>query len=137
MIKIYFEGLSDFEPWSGGKDTWDALSQDDRDKLESFLEDAYPDGMSATELNDLLWHDRETVAEWLGFRNADAMLEGDHETWEEHYKTFLTEEFPDVDEDLIDDFIDECLAENESDSTLKENFPAWLHDTLSEDEDEE
>lgn len=33
----------------------------------------YPDGMSETELNDLLWFEDDTIAEWLGFEDWEAL----------------------------------------------------------------
>ena len=35
-------------------------------RLGSVLEELYPEGMSPTELNDLLWFDFESVCRWLG-----------------------------------------------------------------------
>ena len=40
-------------------------------ELEAILEDAYPDGMDETELNDLLWFESETVFEWLGIGDEE------------------------------------------------------------------
>lgn len=75
-MKIYKEeSLSNFGWWSGAK--WTAQRIDEErgergwDELEAILEDAYPDGMDETELNDLLWFEPETVFEWLGIRNKD------------------------------------------------------------------
>jgi hypothetical protein len=67
-MKLYTEkSLSSFEPWSGAKDTFKYLEDHDLlDDLEAILEDAYPDGMDETALNDLLWFESETVYEWLG-----------------------------------------------------------------------
>lgn len=36
--------------------------------MEATLEELYPDGMSETELNDLLWFEPDTVFEWVGLR---------------------------------------------------------------------
>lgn len=66
--------LSNFEAWSGGKDTVDALTSDQLDTIESNLNELYPDGMDETELNDFLWFERETIAEWLGYKSVDAMF---------------------------------------------------------------
>lgn len=35
-------------------------------RLENVLEDLYPDGMTESELNELLWMDPDSVFEWLG-----------------------------------------------------------------------
>ena len=66
-MRLYKEGISNFTPWSGAVDTWNALDEHDKiDTLESILEDIYPDGMSETDLNDLLWFEPEAVYEWVG-----------------------------------------------------------------------
>ena len=66
-MKIYTdESLRNFEFWSQGYENAKELYYDELDTIEEILEDAYPDGMDATELNDLFWHDFDTVLEWLG-----------------------------------------------------------------------
>ena len=66
-MKIIHEGLDKFVPWSGAISTWERIQEENKqDALESTLEDLYPDGMTETELNDLLWFDEESVYEWLG-----------------------------------------------------------------------
>lgn len=65
-LKLYTD-LGDYKPWSGAVDTWEKIVDADMvDDLEYMLEDAYPEGLSVTELNDLLWFEPETVFEWLG-----------------------------------------------------------------------
>ena len=72
-MKIYSEtSLENFEAWSGAVDTLDRVREAGKcDELESILEELYPDGMSATELNDLLWFEPETVFEWLGIEEEE------------------------------------------------------------------
>lgn len=75
-MKIYKEeSLANFEFWSGAEDTaqriWEEKGREGFDQLEAILEDAYPDGIDATELNDLLWFDAETVYEWLGIGDEE------------------------------------------------------------------
>jgi hypothetical protein len=66
-MKIYSENsLSNFEFWSGAKDNAAKLTDKELDQIESILEDSNPDGMSATEINDLFWFEFETVCEWIG-----------------------------------------------------------------------
>lgn len=139
MIKIYYEGFESYEPWSGAKDVWNALSSEDKDQLEVMLEDLYPDGMSETELNDLLWHDSETVAEWLGYRDYEAMMNGDRNSWSEHYKEVLTEKFDDYDEDIISEYIEDEVSDGDSDSDVIDNFVSWYHENCAmyADDDEE
>ena len=72
-MRIYSEtSLENFEAWSGAIDTLDRVREAGKcDELESILEDLYPDGMSETELNDLLWFEPETVFEWLGIEEEE------------------------------------------------------------------
>ena len=75
-MKIYTEqSLADFKFWSGAETTaqriWEERGTEGWNELEAILEDAYPDGIDETELNDLLWFDAETVYEWLGIGDED------------------------------------------------------------------
>ena len=72
-MRIYSEtSLENFEAWSGAIDTLGRVREAGKcDELESILEDLYPDGMSETELNDLLWFEPETVYEWLGIEEEE------------------------------------------------------------------
>jgi hypothetical protein len=66
--------LRDFDFWSGAKDTVDYLTSDDLDTIEDMLEDAYPDGMTETQLNDLFWFDTDVIAEWLGYDDFESLI---------------------------------------------------------------
>ena len=65
--------LNDFEAWSGAEDTMDVLTSDQLDTIECMLEDLYPDGIEETDLNDFLWFEKDTIAEWLGFGDWDEL----------------------------------------------------------------
>ena len=83
-MKIYKEeSLSNFEWWSGAEDTaqriWEERGTEGWNELEAILEDAYPDGMDETELNDLLWFEPETVYEWLGIDGEEDEDEEDED----------------------------------------------------------
>ena len=59
--------LKNFKAWSGAKDTLNKLIELDKcDDLEFILEDLYPNGMTETQLNDILWFDDEWIYETLG-----------------------------------------------------------------------
>lgn len=72
-MKIYSEiSLENFGAWSGAVDTLDRVKEENKcDELENILEEIYPDGMSETELNDLLWFEPEQVFEWLGIEEEE------------------------------------------------------------------
>ena len=74
-MKIYIEkSLSNFEFWSGAKDTIKYLTDEELDTIESILEDWYPDGMSETEINDFFWFEEDTIAEWLGYNDFEEIM---------------------------------------------------------------
>lgn len=59
--------LDYYKPWAGAIDTWDTIEAAGKlAELEAILEDCYPEGISMGGLNDLLWHDGDTVLGWLG-----------------------------------------------------------------------
>ena len=59
--------IGDYEPWSGAVDTWDKIVQEGKvNDLDFMLEEIYPDGMTMTQLNDLLWFEDEWIFEMLG-----------------------------------------------------------------------
>ena len=79
-MKLYKEeSISNFEFWSGAKDTAGYLTEQEFSTIESILEDTYPDGMSATQLNDLFWFEDDTIAEWLGYSSFDEIMNRDKE----------------------------------------------------------
>ena len=66
--------LRDFDFWSGAKDTVDYLTSDELDTIEDILEDAYPNGMTETQVNDLFWFDTDVIAEWLGYDDFESLV---------------------------------------------------------------
>ena len=67
-MKITSEmSLKNFKAWSGAKDTLNKLIELNKcDELEFILNDLYPNGLTETELNDILWFDDEWIYEALG-----------------------------------------------------------------------
>ena len=67
-MKITSEmSLKNFKAWSGAKDTLNKLIELDKcEELEFILEDTYPDGISETQLNDILWFESEWIYDMLG-----------------------------------------------------------------------
>ena len=43
------------------------------DNLESMIEDDMGDDMSETDLNDFLWFENDTIAEWLGYSDWEEL----------------------------------------------------------------
>ena len=67
-MKITSEmSLKNFKAWSGAKDTLNKLIELDKcEELEFILDDLYPDGLTETQLNDILWFEDEWIYETLG-----------------------------------------------------------------------
>ena len=75
-MKIYTEkSLSDFEFWSGAKDTVKYLTTDELEQMEEILEECYPDGMEETQINDIFWFEDDWIAEMLGYSCFDEIME--------------------------------------------------------------
>lgn len=110
-MKIYSEiNIADFEAWSGAINTLDRIIAEDKcDELEAVLEDLYPDGISETELNDLLWFDDETVFGWLGIRT------------ESEIRSELAEAKEEL-EEFKQNYADDCEDE---DMTVEEKIKLW------------
>ena len=66
-MRIFYElDLEKFDAWGGAIQTLDRLRKEGLcEQLEFILEDLFPDGMSQTELNDLLWFDSDWIYETL------------------------------------------------------------------------
>ena len=75
--------LNEFEPWSGAVSTWELIVEADKvDALDFMLEDLYPEGMTSTELNDLLWFESDWIIDMLGISRDTEM--SDEESGEEN-----------------------------------------------------
>ena len=99
MTITYELDLNRFEAWSGAKDTLERIQREGKcTELENILEELYPDGMTETELNDLLWFDSESVYEWLGIRSEEQIEKEIEEAEDE-----LAEVQSNLEDDLNDD----------------------------------
>ena len=103
MTITYELDLNNFQAWSGAKDTLERIQREGKcSLLEQILEDTYPDGMTETELNDLLWFEPETVYEWLGIRSEEQIKKEIEEAEEEFEEKLSDLEF-DLDDDLTEE----------------------------------
>lgn len=103
MTITYELDLNSFQAWSGAKETLERIQREGKcTELENILEELYPDGMTETELNDLLWFDSESVYEWLEIR-SEAQIEREIEEAEAE----LEEKLSDLEFDLDDDLTEE------------------------------
>ena len=73
-MKVFREiDLQDFEPWSGAKQTFEALTTEDLETLQSMLEELYPHGIDETNLNDILWFEDDWIADVCGYESKEEM----------------------------------------------------------------
>ena len=84
-MKYYVEtSLENFEAWSGGRDTLEVLIEKGLcDTVEAFLEEVLGEDISDTAINDVLWFERDTIADWCGFSSWEALENGEEEDEEE------------------------------------------------------
>lgn len=94
--------LDMFEAWSGGKDTLQkVISKGKADMLEAIIEDEFPDGITTTELNDLLWFETEQIYDWCDiipeFSSISVEIDEDYLDDEEYDNivgyVYITDEF--------------------------------------------
>lgn len=101
MTITYELDLNSFQAWSGAKDTLERIQREDKcGELENILEDLYPDGMTETQLNDLLWFDSESVYEWLGIRSEE-QIENEIKEAEEELEELQSNLKDDLDDDEL------------------------------------
>lgn len=123
--------LENFGAWSGGRNTLDRIINEGKcGELESMLEDLYPDGMTDTQLNDLLWFDSDTVFGWLGIRTYDQILEE-----LEDVKSELEDkrqEYEDEAEAIKEDAAEENLTVEEIEKELAELYASDYESDIEE-----
>ena len=71
-MKLYNNNatLIDFKSWSGATDTKNTIIENGKESdFEELIEEIYPEGLSETTLNDLLWFDDEFIFEQLNIKN--------------------------------------------------------------------
>jgi len=74
MLITKEESLTNFEFWSGAKDTVKYLTDSELETIEEMLEDLNPEGMSETAVNDFFWFEEDRIAEWLGYDSFEEIM---------------------------------------------------------------
>lgn len=83
MLKVMCE-FSDYKPWCGAVETYERIQKEDKlDDLEMLLEECYPEGITMTQINDILWFDSEWVYEQLGMSQEEEEEEEEEKEEEE------------------------------------------------------
>lgn len=121
MTITYELDLNSFEAWSGGEDTLNRIISNGLvNAFESILEDCYPDGMTETQLNDLLRFDSEWIYENLGLETESSLKE-------------KIEEIEYQIEDLKDDFEGNILDEElKTEEEKQEYWNKYYNDDYQE-----
>ena len=73
-MKTYNENttLLNFDSWSGAKETQSRIIEEGKhEEFDFLIEELYPDGLSETQLNDILWFEEEWLFEHLGIKEEN------------------------------------------------------------------
>ena len=72
-MKVYEElNLRDFQAWSGAIETKNKIIDAGKEEeFEELIEELYPEGIDATDLNDYLWFDSEEIYDCLGIESSE------------------------------------------------------------------
>ena len=61
-----------YQPWSGAIDTYALIACHNKlEELDKLITDCFPEGLTETELNDILWFDSDWVLSSLGIEDDD------------------------------------------------------------------
>ena len=64
--------LVNFDAWSGAVDTKERIIQEGKaDEFDNLIDELYPDGLSETQLNDILWFEEDWLFEMLGISDEE------------------------------------------------------------------
>lgn len=70
-MKLYTT-LIDYHPWQGARNTYALIDMHNKlNELDNLISELYPNGLSMTELNDILWFDSDWVLSSLGIEDDD------------------------------------------------------------------
>lgn len=148
------KSIRDFKPWSGAKDTWKhIIEQNKADAFDYLMNDLYPDGIDETKLNDLLWFDADWIYQTLGMKNPygedeeegfeeDASLKqaskkvtAENITLEdieaEDSKDQVTEEIEKIDEKPAEEIFSETTPEEYYEDALAEDKVDTINEVVS------
>ena len=80
MKIISEQSISEFNAWSGAKETQQIIIDNDKENdFDLLIEEIYPEGLTDGQLNDLLWFDSEWIFEQLGISEEEDNEEDDRD----------------------------------------------------------
>jgi hypothetical protein len=64
--------LSNFDAWSGAIETKNRIIEEGKENdFNNLIEELYPDGLTETKLNDILWFEEDWIFEMLGISEEE------------------------------------------------------------------
>ncbi len=76
--------LYNFQAWSGAKNTQKTIIEHGKEEdFEDLINELYPDGLTETQLNDILWFESDWLFESLGISEEEEEEEEEEEGEEE------------------------------------------------------
>ena len=61
-----------YQPWAGARDTYALIDCHNKlEDLDRLITECYPDGLTETQLNDILWFESDWVLDSLGIEDDD------------------------------------------------------------------
>jgi hypothetical protein len=80
-MRTYNEtNLVNFDAWSGAVDTKNRIIEEGKqDDFDFLIEELYPEGLSETHLNDLLWFEEDWIFDQLGITEEEEEEEEEEE----------------------------------------------------------
>ena len=77
-MKTFNENMTliNFDAWSGAVDTKNTIIEKGfADEFDNLIEELYPDGLTETHLNDILWFEEDWIFETLGITTEEEETE--------------------------------------------------------------
>lgn len=107
--------------WSGARDTIEALTEKQVKVLEDYLEEVFnvDEIPSATDVNDFIWFETDTIAEWFGLKDWEELLTVNEEPYLTWYRNTDTGELVSED-DLTEEYIEVTGDESASERDVRQ-----------------
>lgn len=147
FIKTELDDLAEFDAWSGAEQTKKRIvSQGLGVDFMTALEDNYPDGITETDLNDLLWFEEEWCYELAGLNShgvvplngedvldnsvyVERAIEEKIEDYNHEHGTEYTSDELGITPYDFEDALNDWLSENQGDETDEDTLAErWLED---------
>lgn len=126
--------LDDFEFWGPAVETVNSMSDEVKETVFNAIEDTYPDGLTETELNDILAYDDDWLKEVVGFDFEEYDSEEDMEEKQiEYIVDVLKDFFPDYYEDDMESFANGIVEDGDFGTYDDEGFCRNFIDEYGED----